>query len=132
MATATVRIPAEKRDILRIIAGIEKTDWSWAPVLGDFDDDGHLDVVFSNADRYLACIFSGMQEGWSRKTLDGKQGSQNGLPMIVRADGTNNGAWFKYGQMWVQNEDVASSVGGQVGNPTEDHLTVSRRSDLLF
>ncbi len=26
MATATVRIPAEKRDILRIIAGIERTD----------------------------------------------------------------------------------------------------------
>lgn len=26
MATATVRIPAEQRDILRIIAGIEKTE----------------------------------------------------------------------------------------------------------
>ncbi len=26
MSTATVRIPAEKRDILRIIAGIEKTE----------------------------------------------------------------------------------------------------------
>jgi len=26
MPTATVRIPAEKRDILRIIAGIEKTE----------------------------------------------------------------------------------------------------------
>jgi predicted CopG family antitoxin len=26
METATVRIPAEKRDILKIIAGIEKTD----------------------------------------------------------------------------------------------------------
>lgn len=26
MATATVRIPAEKRDVLRIIAGIEKTE----------------------------------------------------------------------------------------------------------
>ena len=26
MATATVRIPAEKRDILRIMAGIEKTE----------------------------------------------------------------------------------------------------------
>jgi hypothetical protein len=26
MATATVRIPAEKRDILRIIAGIERTE----------------------------------------------------------------------------------------------------------
>lgn len=26
MATATVRIPADKRDILRIIAGVEKTE----------------------------------------------------------------------------------------------------------
>jgi predicted CopG family antitoxin len=26
MATATVRIPAEQRDVLRIIAGIEKTE----------------------------------------------------------------------------------------------------------
>ncbi len=26
MATATVRIPAEKRDILRIIAGLERTE----------------------------------------------------------------------------------------------------------
>ena len=26
MATATVRIPAEKRDVLRIIAGIERTE----------------------------------------------------------------------------------------------------------
>jgi len=26
MATATVRIPAEKRDVLRIIAGVEKTE----------------------------------------------------------------------------------------------------------
>ena len=26
MATATVRIPAEKRDVLRIIAGLEKTE----------------------------------------------------------------------------------------------------------
>ncbi|RLE34591.1 MAG: hypothetical protein DRJ61_04910 [Acidobacteria bacterium] len=26
MATATVRVPAEKRDVLRIIAGIEKTE----------------------------------------------------------------------------------------------------------
>ena len=26
--------------------------------------------------------------------------------MIVRADGTNNGAWFKYRRMWVQNEET--------------------------
>ena len=28
------------------------------------------------------------------------------LPMIVRADGTNNGAWFRHRDMWVQNEDT--------------------------
>ena len=80
----------------------------------DFNEDGRLDVVFSNADRYLACIFNGMQEGWSRKTLDGKQGDEDGLPMIVRADGSNNGAWFKYQHMWVQNEDTVVAREKQV------------------
>ena len=49
-----------------------------------------------------------------RNLLGGKQGNPNGLPMIVRADGTNNGAWFRFGQMWVQNEDVASGDEKQV------------------
>ena len=37
MATATVRIPAEKRDILRIIAGIEKTEMK--EILSDLIDE---------------------------------------------------------------------------------------------
>jgi len=37
MATATVRIPAEKRDILRIIAGIEKTQMK--EILSDLIDE---------------------------------------------------------------------------------------------
>lgn len=36
-ATATVRIPAEKRDILRIIAGIEKTEMK--EILSDLIDE---------------------------------------------------------------------------------------------
>ena len=28
--------------------GIEKTDWSWAPLLADFDHDGYQDLVISN------------------------------------------------------------------------------------
>ena len=36
-ATATVRIPAEKRDILRIIAGIEKTEMK--EILTDLIDE---------------------------------------------------------------------------------------------
>ncbi len=82
--------------------------------LVDFDEDGRLDVVFSNAQRYLASAFTDMQEGWSKKTLDGKPQDQSALPMIVRADGTNNGAWFKYGHMWVQNEDTVTGREKQV------------------
>ena len=37
MATATVRIPAEKRDILRIIAGIERTEMK--QILSDLIDE---------------------------------------------------------------------------------------------
>ncbi|MFH1176014.1 MAG: hypothetical protein V1750_01310 [Acidobacteriota bacterium] len=37
MTTATVRIPAEKRDILRIIAGIERTEMK--EILSDLIDE---------------------------------------------------------------------------------------------
>jgi hypothetical protein len=30
------------------LAGIERTDWSWAPLLGDFDNDGHQDLFITN------------------------------------------------------------------------------------
>ena len=37
MATATVRIPTEKRDILRIIAGVERTEMK--TILSDLIDE---------------------------------------------------------------------------------------------
>ena len=30
------------------LAGIEKTEWSWAPLIADFDNDGYQDIVISN------------------------------------------------------------------------------------
>lgn len=30
------------------LAGVEATDWSWAPLLADFDNDGHCDIFISN------------------------------------------------------------------------------------
>ena len=74
--------------------------------LVDLDADGHLDVVVSNADRYLLHLFVSMTEGWFKKVRSGKPGDDGAIPMIVRADGTNNGAWFKYDHMWVQNEET--------------------------
>lgn len=30
------------------LAGIDKTDWSWAPLFADFDNDGHKDLFITN------------------------------------------------------------------------------------
>ena len=78
--------------------------------LVDINEDGHLDVIFSNAERYLLHTFNSMTDGWSNQVLAGKQTDDAPVPMIVRADGTNNGAWFKYGHMWVQNEQTGGRV----------------------
>ncbi|NQU21744.1 MAG: c-type cytochrome [Candidatus Nealsonbacteria bacterium] len=83
----------------------------------DVDEDGHLDVVFSNAERYSIHLFTSMEKGWSRCVLSGKRGekpAKDELPMIVRADGTNNGAWFKDRHLWVQNEDTGGKLPGHV------------------
>jgi hypothetical protein len=78
--------------------------------LVDIDEDGHGDVVFSNADRYSLHLFTSMREGWSRKLLSAGRGQGSAIPMIVRADGTNNGVWFKYKHLWIQNEDTGETV----------------------
>ena len=83
----------------------------------DVDLDGHADVVFSNAERYSVDLFTSMTEGWSGRLLAGRRGDrkpEKEVPMIVRADGTNNGAWFKYGRMWVQNEETGGALTDHV------------------
>jgi hypothetical protein len=72
----------------------------------DLEHDGHSDLVFSNADRSAVYAFGSMADGWSRKLLDVPRTDTAALPMIVRADGTNNGVWFRHRDMWVQNEDT--------------------------
>lgn len=91
----------------------------------DLDEDGDLDIVFSNAARFAAYRFDSPQSGWSGKLFDSpRRGDKSELPMIVRADGTNNGAWFSYGHMWIQNEDT--------GKVEKEHLLQrSFSKDLL-
>lgn len=75
----------------------------------DVNRDGHLDVIFSNHERYSVHLWVSMQEGWAVSGLAGDRGdfsSEQEIPMIVRGDGSNNGVWFKDGRMFVQNEDT--------------------------
>ncbi|MHC4178490.1 MAG: FG-GAP repeat domain-containing protein, partial [Planctomycetota bacterium] len=83
----------------------------------DIDEDGRLDLVFSNAQRYSLHLFTSMKEGWARKILSGKRGegdARDEIPPIVRADGSNNGAWFSMRRMWVQNEDTGGKLPDHV------------------
>jgi hypothetical protein len=77
----------------------------------DLNEDGYDDVVFSNASRFASYLFDPMDRGWTGKLMDRpRRGVEGELPMIVRGDGTNNGVWFKSGQMWVQNEDTGKAL----------------------
>jgi hypothetical protein len=76
MATATVRIPAEKRDILKIIAGIEKVEMG--EILSELIDeyiDRHRETLdlLSRPD-WAEVITRGKREvarGVAGKSLDG-------------------------------------------------------------
>jgi hypothetical protein len=78
--------------------------------LVDVDEDARPDVVFSNAHRYSLHLFVSMTEGWSRQILSGRRGDAGEIPAIVRADGTNNGAWFNYRHMYLQNEETGAKL----------------------
>ena len=75
----------------------------------DIDEDGRLDVLFSNQDRYSLHLFTDMKEGWGKPVIAAKRDESNqAIPVIVRGDGTDNGAFFHSRHLWVQNEDTAT------------------------
>ncbi len=84
----------------------------------DVDDDGHRDVVFSNAVRYSVHGYDPERGDWSRPLVDQvrdrSQKDRKEIPRFVRADGSNNGAWLKHRHLWVQNEDNDGAVENAV------------------
>jgi hypothetical protein len=59
-------------------------------------------------------LFTSIADGWSRKIHDAQRQQGNAIPMIVREDGTNNGAWFNYHHMYVQNEDTGKKLPNHI------------------
>lgn len=51
---------------IAFMAGVSRTDWSWAPLFTDFDNDGHKDLFIANGYRKdvtnLDFIFFGLQQ----------------------------------------------------------------------
>ncbi len=104
-------------------AGIVATDEAGHDAglrLTDLNEDQRPDVVFSNAQRAAVYLFESREQGWARQVFDEPRTAATALPPIVRADGSNNGVWFRHRRLWVQNEDT--------GGVTADHV-VSRHFD---
>ncbi len=74
--------------------------------LVDLDGDGQLDFVFSDSRHCSVHRFVSMEKGWAQLVMANKQGEPGALFPFVRSDGTNNGAWFKHGHVWLQNEQT--------------------------
>jgi putative membrane-bound dehydrogenase-like protein len=86
----------------------------------DLDEDGDLDIVFSNDDRFSVHLFESLEKGW-RQVRAGKRGDPDEIPPIVK-NGQNNGAWFHSRHLWVQNEHTAAM---------KDHVDRRSFSQLL-
>jgi len=72
----------------------------------DLDEDGYLDVVFSNDQEYGVICTKPAATGWTRKVKAGKAGTPGALPRIVR-DGTNDGFFVHSRHLCWQNEGTA-------------------------
>jgi putative membrane-bound dehydrogenase-like protein len=72
----------------------------------DLDEDGHLDILFSNDRDYGIYLFDPTARGWTRKVMAGNAGEPRALPKIVR-EGINNGFFVHSRSLWWQNEDTA-------------------------
>lgn len=89
--------------------------WSLFPKVGtqtdhglrfvDLDNDGCDDIVASDESRWGAYRFVNLNSLWSETIASGDRSAESSIPMIARS-GTNNGAWFHSGSLWIQNEDT--------------------------
>jgi len=81
----------------------------------DLNGDTYEDMVFSNGESWAVHLFVAdpipgwdWKVGWTRRVKGGSRSAPGAIPAIVReGPQRNNGAWFKDGHLWIQNEDTA-------------------------
>lgn len=114
------------------IAGISNTDWSWAPLMADFDNDGLKDIFISNGvkrDFRNKDFFKGMQE-FRRLNPDALSNPKKIKSLIDRTPfrpqrnyfyQNNGGLKFENtSETWVENAAESFSNGAAYGDLDND------------
>ncbi len=71
----------------------------------DLDEDGRLDVVFSDDAAFGVFLFDSKPKGWAREVASGPANAPKALPKIV-SQGMERGFWVHSRGLWWQNEDT--------------------------
>jgi len=97
-----------------LYSGVAATDWSWAPLLMDFDNDGHKDLFISNgvAKRmtdidYINFISDNAVQGNMRSGLDG-----NDMKLIDKFPQTKIPNRFFENTDDLKFKDIGNEIGG--------------------
>ena len=72
------------------LAGVHKTDWSWATLLADFDNDGLKDMFVSNGYK-----FNKMENDFSIEFKDMKQQYNDNIPDEIKQEWINKPPSYK-------------------------------------
>ncbi|MGB1103465.1 MAG: VCBS repeat-containing protein [Crocinitomicaceae bacterium] len=67
------------------VAGVSKSDWSWAPLFADFDNDGHKDLFISNGYNREARDNDYLRNYSKKKHFEGDVDFEEGLELMPTA-----------------------------------------------
>ena len=99
---ATERWQATNAQLPAGIMNVDETGGDAGLRFVDLDEDGLLDLLFSNGERSAIHLFLSLEKGWTAALTDA-QGEAIRLPPIAVA-GSNYGVWFSRRHLWAQNE----------------------------
>lgn len=85
---------------------------SWNGRLIDINQDGKLDLVWSDDQQVAVKLFDSFPNGWTQEVFAKRRSEDHGgvlIPPFSRSDGSNNGFFVHGRALWWQNEDTAKA-----------------------
>lgn len=111
------------------LAGISKTDWSWAPLIADFDNDGYKDILVTNGiERELG------NQDYKQKVreLQSKQGAMtvNEMMQVMPSEKLSNYIFQNKGDLTFENKTEAWGLQQKLNSNGVAYADLDNDGDL--